>query len=1176
MKQPPLQQSSEKDKAGFFDTLISVRRWGLHTSVFALALWTSAHAEVGSIKKVIQVEGPNIGHSVGFLTRSGWAAAAQGASANGYMVWNATFSAPFEGRGKANFKLRIDVNNTNLNDRIVNLDIFDRTANKVIASKLLTRGQFMAAGLNENFLSFPLFFNTHNAINVRPDGVAHELEARVWTYSGAYVEVNSITFSLDPYVFRGTDTASDGFVSYANTLRGANSNAGYSRGQTFPATALPFGFNMWSPVTRVDDPNSSTWFYGVDANAAYNANPQGKIYSFAVVHEPSPWIGNRQTLQIMPMLLPEGKMPQTWDPSQGNLYETDRSGRGQTYMRANEIARPHYYSVNFDNGLRTEYTPTDHAAQFRITIPAGQPEAAIMVDKFTDIGEAVSDGVEQVVYGWTKDGDQQHNAPIMYFYAKFDTPFFAARKLGDVATVLRFKGDGVKQTEIKMRIATSFISAAQAKVNLMAEIPADQTFETTKANAAFAWNEKLGKIVIPGATEEQMVKLYSNMYRAFLYPNNAWENVNGQPSYVSPYAGTLDYSNPSMATHNPVRPGKLYVNNGFWDTYRTTWPLYSLLMPTKTGEMVDGFLLGYKDGGWVTRWSDPGYIDSMVATSSDAAFADAYLKGVKNMDTKSAFDSMLRNSATRSSDPKMGRKGMGVSPFYGYTPTNTIITDAASGHVAWSMEGYINDAAIAQMAKNLGRNDEYVYYNNRALNYTKLFSNEGGGTWTGRWFRSKNMAGDWVDNQQYLQIPGAVCNFPVVGEIIEFILQLTPKCVKPLRIANPNPNSWGFGYTEGNAWHYSLSVPHDGVGLANLYGGRAALEAKLDSLFSTQPGMDSGSYGTTIHEITEARDVGARGFGQYNHSNQASHGYIFMYNYAGQPSKTQYYMREAMNKLYGSGLTLEKNIPDGTGYIGDDDNGEQSAWYVFGSLGFYPLTVGRPEYLISAPYLAHTEVTLENGRKIVVLAPGVSDTNRYIQSVKLNGTPINRSYLLHSELANGAVIEFTMGAKPSVWATAESSIPPSLTSGSNFPTPDKSLLRNGAYSISTTSNSQFSAALTDASSLSVWSSGAGGGQTPPSIIASQANGHSEKVTHYTLTSGAGSIGQDPSSWTLYGSNDGSPNSWKVVDRRQNIQFQWRQYTRPFAIEKPNSYKFLKLVFDNTQSVNIAELELYGK
>lgn len=1147
----------------------------------ALFLGTLAHADEQSVRSVVEAEGPGVGHSVGFLTRDGWAAKAD--VPNTYMVWNAIFKTPFEGRGNATFKMRIDINNTNLSDKIVNLDLFDRTANKVIASKLLTRGQFMQAGLNGGGVSFPLFFNTFGSNNMRPDGVPHELEARVWTYGKAYVEVDKIVFTFSSYAFRGVDTASDGLVSYANILRGANSNAGYSRGQTFPATALPFGFNMWSPVTRVDDPNSSTWFYGMDANADYDKTPLNKIYAFAAVHEPSPWIGNRQTLQIMPMLLPDGKLPQTWDPSQGNLYETDRVGRGQTFVRANQIARPHYYSVYFDNGLRTEYTPSNHAAHFRFTIPEGQSEAAILVDKFTDIGETQTDGVEQVVYGWTKDGAEQHNAPIMYFYAQFDTPFFAARKLGDVATVLRFKGDATKPTEVKMRIATSFISAAQAKANLLAEIPSGQTFDTTKANAAAAWNDKLGKIAIPGATEQQMVKLYSNMYRAFLYPNNAWESVNGKASYISPYAGKLDYSSPSMVTRNPVRSGKLYTNNGFWDTYRTTWPLYSLLMPAQTGEMIDGFLLGYKDGGWVTRWSDPGYIDCMVSTSSDVAFADAYLKGVRNFDIEAAYASMVRNAATASGDVRVGRKDNLHAVFYGYKPSNGEAVpdkDQTASYVAWSLESYINDAAIAQMAKTMGKNDEYVYYNNRALNYTKLFSKETSGQWAGGWFRGKDMGGAWVDNQQYIYYyDDGISKTPIIGGLLDEILGVR-NGVKSQRTANPNPNTWGFGYTEGNAWHYALTVPHDATGLANLYGGRAALGTKLDAMFSTPMTIDRGSYANNTPELVVARDIGAMGFGQYNHSNQPSHGYIFMYNYAGQPWKAQYWVREVMNKLYGSGLTLEKDVPDGTGYFGDDDNGEQSAWYVFNAMGFYPLAVGRPEYVIGAPHHERTEVTLENGKKIVVLAPGVSDFNRYIQSVKLNGVGINRTYLMHSELANGALLQFTMGSTPSQWGTAETSIPPSLTSGNHLPAPEQSLLHSGDYQIiasSTGAGTDQIHGLVDRSSAEsgTWTA-SGSSQTngKPYVTLAASAGSTARLTHYTLTSAGTSSGGDPNSWTLYGSTDG--NNWTVLDRRQNVKFKWRYYTQPFALANPVGIKYIKLEVDAPSSVRIAELELYGR
>jgi predicted alpha-1,2-mannosidase len=277
------------------------------------------------------------------------------------------------------------------------------------------------------------------------------------------------------------------------------------------------------------------------------------------------------------------------------------------------------------------------------------------------------------------------------------------------------------------KIATSFISAEQARSNLEQEI-ADKSFDDVLALAQAAWNEKLNTIRVEGASDDQKIILYSNMYRSFLYPNSAWENVMDKdgktvPTYVSPYT-----------TPDKVKKGKIWVNNGFWDTYRTSWPLYALLIPNEVGEMIDGFVNGFKDGGWTTRWSNPGYADSMVATSSDIIIADAYMKGLRNFDVDAAYNSMVRNAATYSNSSDRGRKGMDQMPFYGYSLLS-------SESVAWSLEGYLNDFGLAQMAKEMKKSDDDAYFMNRAVSYPNLFDGASTGEWAGGFFRAKDSSG---------------------------------------------------------------------------------------------------------------------------------------------------------------------------------------------------------------------------------------------------------------------------------------------------------------------------------------------------------------------------------------------------------------------------------------------------
>lgn len=930
-------------------------------------------------------------------------------------------------------------------------------------------------------------------------------------------------------LFNGlADRLTPNFARYVNTLRGAGSAAyiadGYSKGNTFPATAMPFGFNMWSPVNRSQTranggfSNTKPWdgymgndfFYTFFEDRA-GTKPLDTIQAFAVVHEPSPWMGNRQALQIMPVSKTDQAGIPLWDKFQ----------RAEKFKHENEVAKAHYYGVTFDNGVRSELTPTDHAAYFRFTVPAAQQKLAVLFDTFAEVkGTLTIDQAGRSVSGYT-----DHGSPRMFFHAEFDQPIVQSAKVtpsnslydGNFLSWLRF--DTTSSKTVGVRIATSFISIDQAKANLAQEI-GTKTFDDVKRLAQAAWDGKLNQVKVEGATEDQKIILYSNMYRAFLFPNSAWENVAGQPKYMSSYTSPQQQKN-----------GKIWVNNGFWDTYRTTWPLYTLLFPQQAGEMIDGFVNAYKDGGWTPRWSSPGYQDMMVATSSDIIFADAYLKGVRNFDIDAAYASMLRNATAYSSDSGKGRKGMNRTPFFGYSLQG-------EEAVSWSLEAYLNDFGVSEMAKALGKTDDAAYLASSAIGYANIFDATSTGAWAGGWFRAKTSTGAWS--------------------------------------SPANPDIWYGPYTEGNAWHYTFLAPQDGQGLANLYGGRDRLKAKLDAFFTDEPLQDGGFF-ISKPEIVSAWDIyKLANVGQYQHSNQPVHHSIYMYNYAGYPAGGQKYLRDVMDKLYFSGFDANGKST-GEGYLGDEDNGEQSAWYVLSAMGFYPVSMGRPEYAIGAPYFPKMTVTMKdaagNPHELVINAPGVSATNRYVQSVKLNDVPITRSYLRHEELANGGKLDFEMGPAPSQWGTGANDVPSSITVGTAAPTPLASVLPRGGYQVtsSNTNATQTSALSNRDSGGTVWSQPAGSSAWIQATKTSTASLDSVKM--YTLTTPAIG-GQDPVSWTLKGSNDGT--SWTTLDERQNQAFPWRQQVKPFALGTPASYAQYRLEFAGSAAVSIAEFELLAQ
>jgi predicted alpha-1,2-mannosidase len=656
--------------------------------------------------------------------------------------------------------------------------------------------------------------------------------------------------------------------------------------------------------------------------------------------------------------------------------------------------------------------------------------------------------------------------------------------------------------KLELGVATSFISVAQAKRNLEQEI-GSRSFDDIQLQAAATWERWLSRVEIAGGTEEQKVTFYSSLYRALLYPNSMWENVDGHAKYFSPYT-------------NRLRNGRTYVNNGFWDTYRAEWPLLSVLAPDQAAQMLEGFVNAYRDGGWVPRWSGPGYVDCMVGSNSDIVFADSYLRGVTGFNLRTAYASMLKNALVYSSSGAVGRKGNAHSIFRPYVPS-----DLLAESTAWTLEDTVNDFGIAQVAKILGDETHYEYFLNRALRYVASYSSRVG------FFRGRRSSGEW-------------------------------------RTADSDfdATEWGSEFTEGNAWHYAAAATTDPEGMSNLFGSRRKLADKIDAAFSAPADFKPGSYGQVIHEMREAA---ATGMGQYAHSNEPLHSMIYMYDYAGVPSNAARRIRQVLSRLYDSG------VGTGRGYLGDEDNGQMSAWYIFSALGFYPASPGHPEYAIGSPLFRRATLHLENGREFTVSAPENSDSNVFIQSATLNGSPYTKTYLTHETIRQGGLLELTMGPKPSRWGTGPDDAPSSITRRGAVPTYRYDAAEYGTAS-ATTGSRDVTAAFDD-DSATHWSVSA-----RQSTIQYCFKNHSKHAVHlYTITSARDRVEADPRDWQLQGSDDG--NRWVTLDRRNKQQFTWRQQTRVFST--PNQapfacYRFSIEANHGGKMTQVAEIELIGE
>ena len=907
---------------------------------------------------------------------------------------------------------------------------------------------------------------------------------------------NSADLKADGGDFKGTlnsirienvaplNYSKESLVDYAYILRGTNNFGGafFSRGLTGPMVAVPHGFNFWAP----ENDTGNTMF---DYNAGY-------IRGFRCSHEPSIWVGDRSVWRFMPGV------------------NTSANGRA-IYDQENVTAKPYYFSVQFNqsasnpaSGVRTELSPTDHGMITRITYPENAQTPYINI---SDVSDLAFDTATQSFSGYKKADSNQ--MPKMYIYGTFDQAF-------TVNGTRAVFGQG--QQTVVMRAATSFISAEQAKKNLEQELSGE--FDAVKAAAKKLWNDKLSQFEIEGASEEQRITFYSCLYRLYLYPNNMGEKTGeggeGGWQYMSPYTKT-------------VKDGKLYYNNGFWDTYRTTWAAYSLFTPEQNNELLLGLIHHFEDSGWMPRWIAPAGTNSMVGTSSDVIFADAMLRGATLTDEQwqLAYQSALKNASM--SDFKGasgGRDGIDKGLFLGYTP-------GGSQKFSWSIEGYINDAGIANMAKELSDMDAYTYYKSRATNYVNLFR-DGDGV-ENKWLAAKNADGSWTRSKV-------------------------------------DPFAFHDDYTETTALNMACSVPQDGQGLANLYGGRDALAEKLDQLFETTLETDTVGARQGIHERREAQEVK---MGEYGHSNQPSHHIPYMYLYAGRPDRTQEKVRQVLRQCYvGSRI--------GQGYIGDEDNGEMSAWFIFSAMGFYPLNMGSGELVFGSPMFKKITLHHENGHDLIIEAPNNSSTNIYVGGLTINGTPYGKTSIKQTDLTDqlktqDVVLHFDMQATPGDWGMGENDVPDSLTKGDETPDPLRDRTNSAAVvaeEVPTTLSSGDSIYCADGENLKNLldnNSKTSATLKPTDGIISlyYTFAKPQAVSLYTLTSASGGKDSAPKNFTLYLSNDGV--NWTEADKRENVTFEWSLYTKPFKTNAADyvQYRYVRLDIKSDSEIQLGELEL---
>jgi predicted alpha-1,2-mannosidase len=708
-------------------------------------------------------------------------------------------------------------------------------------------------------------------------------------------------------------------------------------GHTFPGAIVPFGMVQLSPDTRLS---------GWDGCSGYHYS-DSIMYGFSHTHLSGTGISDYGDILLMPTVggivlfnaLNDGK-PDT--------------GYASRFKHQNETASPGYYSVKLDdNNVFVELTATARVGMHRYTFPA-TTDADIVLD-LTHRDDVIESSFKMIgnttVVGWRRSKAWAKDQ-IVYYAIEFSQPFVTFGMSGGQEFDKEFKQfwgtqlkayfnfDTRQSRTILVKVGISSVDVDGALRNVQSEVN-HWDFDKVRADAKAAWNRELNKIAVDGGTNAQLTNFYTALYHAMTAPN-LFMDVDGR------YRGrdfnihkAEDFSN--------------YTVFSLWDTFRAAHPLYNIVDQKRSRDFIRTFLAQYEQGGRLPVWElAANETDTMIGYHAVSVIADAAVKGIGGFDLSRAFEAMKHSAEFR----KHG--GLAAYIDHGF-----ISIEDERESVSKVLEYAYDDWCIAEVARMLGKMDDYNRYSARAQSYKNVFDASSG-------FMRPRSNGNWLE---------------------------------PF-----DPREVTFGFTEANSWQYTFFAPQDVSGLVALMGGRRRFAEKLDQLFAAE----SQTTGREQVDITGL-------IGQYAHGNEPSHHMAYLYNYVGQPWKTQARVRQIMDQFY---------KPDPDGLIGNEDCGQMSAWYVLSAAGFYPVTPGSTVYAIGSPLFPEVRFNLENGKSFVVRANGMSEKNVYIQSATLNGRPYHKSFLMHRDLMSGGDLVFRMGPRPSFsWGIGPGNEPVSRIGG---------------------------------------------------------------------------------------------------------------------------------------------------
>ena len=715
-------------------------------------------------------------------------------------------------------------------------------------------------------------------------------------------------------------------------------------GQTLPAVLVPNGMNFWTPQTRWTEKKCVAPYYYKDT----------EFQGFRNSH----WIvgGCTQDYGSFTLMAFRGER---------------REEREERFVlnHEREISRPDYYSIVLpDAGLSAEMTATSRAAIFRFTPLTHQEKTDPLL---ADRVQSAQKGFRRITLRLVPNSDEKestinldavHNRlfatnPVHRIYqgwgesAGFTGHYVLTWKdrlvdsqITDSIAYLTFEVPEGRPLIVKS--ASSFTDAEGAWKNLQAEIP-HWDFLKVRMQLNETWLQHLSKMVVgkevrlregegsSGMREMLLHQFYGAFYRASFLPHEI-NDVDGRyPQFAG--SGAI---NTLSSFHSPLSSNRQYMDFSMWDTYRAVHPLLNIISPTKSGEMMQSLVRMYEQGGWLPIfpcWNN--YTAAMIGDHCVSVLADAYVKGIRNFDVEKAYEAMRKNAfETPASETEykngMCRRALQSYLKYGYIPLEDEVNEAyhTNEQVSRTLEYAYDDFCVAQMAKALGRTDDYEILMKRSENWRNVLNPKTG-----------YVGGRYAD--------GRFQNEVSPFEKQKFI-------------------------TEGAPCHYTWYVPQNPEGLIEAMGGKKTFVAKLDSMFME---------------------------GRYWHGNEPCHQVAYMFDYAGEPWRTQKYVRHILDTEY---------LDDAGGLSGNDDAGQMSAWLLFSYMGFYPVCPATPYYMIGSPVFPKLTINLENGKAFTIIAENASSENIYIQSAALNGKPYNETFIKHEDIINGGELRFVMGSKP--------------------------------------------------------------------------------------------------------------------------------------------------------------------